>query len=57
MRQSRENQLPLNPLWPDHKHAPELREISKILDENSKLNERVWQDLSETDSTKMGLRG
>ena len=52
MRQSRENQLPLTPLWPDHQHARELREISKILDENSKLNERVWQDLSEADSTK-----
>ena len=52
MRQSRENQLPLTPLWPDHQHAQELREISKILDENSKLNERVWQDLSEADSTK-----
>ena len=49
MRQSRENQLPLTPLWPDHQHAQELREISKILDENSKLNERVWQDLSEAD--------
>jgi len=52
MRQSRENQLPLTPLWPDHKHAQEVQEISKILDENSKLNERVWQDLSEADSTK-----
>ena len=52
MRQSRENQLPLTPLWPDHQHAQELREISKILDENSKLNERVWQELSEADSTK-----
>ena len=52
MRQSRENQLPLTPLWPDHQHAQELREISKILDENSKLNELVWQDLSEADSTK-----
>ena len=27
MRQSRENQLPLTPLWPDHQHAQELREI------------------------------
>lgn len=52
MRQSRENQLPLTPLWPDHQHAQELREISKILDENPKLNELIWQDLIEGDSAK-----
>ena len=52
MRQSRENQLPLTPVWPDHRHGEELREISRILDENPKLNERVWQDLTDGDRCK-----
>ena len=32
MRKNRENQMPLTPLWPDHRLGDELQMISRILD-------------------------
>ena len=46
MRKNRENQLPLSPLWPDHRLARELEVISKILDENPSISDLVLHDLT-----------
>ena len=42
MRKNRENQLPLSPLWPDHRLARELEVISKILDENPSISDLFY---------------
>ncbi len=39
MRKNRDNQLPLSPLWPDHRLARELEVVSKILDENPSISD------------------
>ena len=57
MRKNRENQLPLSPLWPDHRLARELEVISKILDENPSISDLVLHDLCDTVSSKNGARG
>jgi len=41
MRKNRENQLPLSPLWPDHRLARELEVISRILDQNPSISDPV----------------
>lgn len=41
----RHDQLPLDRAWIDHPHARELETISRILDEESGIAERVGQDL------------
>lgn len=55
MRQNREKQLPITPVWPDHQLAEELRAISEILDENPEISELVLQDVS--DNSQMGASG
>ena len=47
MRQNRENQLPLTPLWPDHRLGDELRMISRILDDNPQILPLILQNLSD----------
>jgi len=47
MRKNRENQMPLTPLWPDHRLGDELQMISRILDENPEILDLVLQDLSD----------
>lgn len=42
-RKNRENQLPLNPIWPEHRLADELLAISEILDDNPRIPELVLQ--------------
>ncbi len=41
MRKNRENQLPLSPLWSDHRLARELEVISRILDQNPSISDPV----------------
>lgn len=55
MRKSREKQLPITPVWPDHQLAEELRVISEILDQNPKISDLVLQDVS--DNSQMGASG
>ena len=47
MRKNRENQMPLTPLWPDHRLGAELQMISRILDNNPEILHWVLQDLSD----------
>ena len=56
MRKNRDNQLPLSPLWPDHRLARELEVISKILDENPSISDLVLHDLCDKVSSKNGAR-
>ena len=57
MRQNRENQLPLAPLWPHHQLGEELRVISEILDANPSISEMVLHDLCDTSSPDNGAPG
>jgi IS5 family transposase len=57
MRQNRENQLPLAPLWPHHQLGKELGVISEILDANPSISEMVLHDLCDTSSPDNGAPG
>jgi IS5 family transposase len=57
MRQNCKNQLPLSPVWPDHQLGEELREISKILDQNPEISDLFLQDLCDKVSSKKGAPG
>ncbi len=57
MRQNRENQLPLAPLWPHHQLGEELRVISEILDGNPSISEMLLHDLCDTSSPDNGAPG
>ena len=57
MRHNRSNQLPMAPLWPDHRLARELKVISQILDENPSISDLVLQDLCDTVSANNGAHG
>lgn len=57
MRKNEENQLPLAPLWPDHRLSDELRMISRILDENPETTDLIVQDLCDKTSPEKGARG
>jgi IS5 family transposase len=46
MRKANHKQLPLLPEGIDHRHASELKGISRILDDNPIINELVLQDLN-----------
>lgn len=53
-------QLPLTPALKEHRHLSELREMSRILDENQQIAELVHQDLSSglrIDTGRKGLSG
>ena len=57
MRQFREKQLPLQPIWGSHQHSRELRMIARVLDENPEIEERVHADLLEGRSSRTGRSG
>jgi IS5 family transposase len=57
MRQNCKNQLPLSPIWPDHQLGEELREISKILDQNPEISDLFLQDLCDKVSSQRGAPG
>lgn len=57
MRKNRENQLPLTPLWPDHRLGDELQMISRILDDNPQILSLVLQDLSDKSDPCNGSPG
>ena len=57
MRQNCRNQLPLSPFWPDHQLGEELRETSKILDENPQISDLLLQDLCDKVSAQNGAPG
>ena len=57
MRHNCKNQLPLSPFWPDHQLGEELREISKILDENHQISDLFLQDLCDKVSSETGAPG
>jgi IS5 family transposase len=57
MRQTRENQLPLAPLWADHRLSQELQTISQILDENPKILPLILHDLSDKKGPGRGAPG
>ena len=57
MRKNAEKQMPLNPCWPEHQMAEELRVISEILDDNRSIQELVLHDLSDTKRQDTGAPG
>ncbi len=57
MRKNQENQLPLTPLWPNHRLGDELQMISRILDENPEILDLVLQDLSDKTDPHKGSPG
>ena len=57
MRQNCKNQLPLSPFWPDHQLGEELREISKILDQNPEISGLFLQDLCDKVTARTGAPG
>ena len=57
MRQNRENQRPLTPVWPSHQLGQELRVISEILDQNPSISEKVLHDLCDTARQNSGAPG
>ena len=57
MRQNSKNQLPLSPFWPQHQLGEELKEISKILDENPQISDLFLLDLCDKVSSNRGAPG
>ncbi len=60
MRQFRETQLTLTPLWGLHQHTRELQMIAKILEAHPQLGDVVHRDLvgeRRADTGRRGLRG
>jgi len=56
MRKTEEKQLPLTPIWPDHPLGDELRTVSRILEENSKILHLIMADLSDSGEAR-GAKG
>lgn len=57
MRQNRQDQLPITPLWPDHQLSEQLKVISKILDDNPSISDLIFQDLSDNVDQMNGSSG
>jgi IS5 family transposase len=57
MREARKTQPTLRETWLDLDHAKELEAISRVLDDNPKIAELVWQDLQATSGSKQTSRG
>lgn len=57
MRQNRENQLPLAPVWPSLQLGQELRKMSEILDQNPSISDLVLHDLCDKSSIDRGAPG
>ncbi len=46
MRKSSKDQLPLNPAWPAHGLAKELRMTSRTLDPDPEAPQRIMEDFA-----------
>ena len=57
MREAHKAQPALRETWLDLDHAKELEAISRVLDDNPKIAELVWQDLQAAGGTKWTSRG
>jgi IS5 family transposase len=57
MREARKTQPTLRETWLDLDHAKELEAISRVLDDNPKIAELVWQDLQAAGGSKQTSRG
>lgn len=57
MREAHKSQPTLRENWLDLDHAKELEAISRVLDENPKIAELVWQDLQAASGPKQASRG
>src|ERR671919_4255 len=57
MREARKTQETLRETWLDLGHAKELEAISRVLDDNPKIAELVWQDLQAASGSKQARRG
>lgn len=60
MRQFRESQLSLTPIWGTHQHTRELQMIARILESHAELGELVQRDLvgdRRADTGRRGLSG
>jgi transposase, IS5 family len=57
MREARKTQDTLRETWLDLAHAKELEAISRVLDDNPKIAELVWQDLQVASGSKQANRG
>jgi IS5 family transposase len=57
MREARKTQPTLRETWLDLDHAKELEAISRVLDDNPKIAELVWQDLQAAGGSKQTNRG
>jgi IS5 family transposase len=57
MREARKTQEALRETWLDLSHAKELEAISRVLDDNPKIAELVWQDLQAASGSKQASRG
>lgn len=57
MREARKTQETLRETWLVLDHAKELEAMSRILDDNPKIAELVWQDLQAASGSKPATRG
>jgi IS5 family transposase len=57
MRQFREAQLPLVPIWGSHQHTRELQMAARILDTHPEISEFVQNDLLQGRRSDWGRRG
>lgn len=57
MREARKTQPTLRETWLELDHAKELEAISRVLDDNPKIAELVWQDLQAANGSKQTSRG
>lgn len=57
MREARQTQPSLRETWLDHDHAKELEAMSRVLDDNPKISQMVWQDLQAASGSRQVPRG
>ncbi len=57
MRQFREAQQPLVPIWVSHQHTRELQMVARILEAHPEISELVRHDLLEGRRSDRGRRG
>jgi transposase, IS5 family len=57
MREARKTQESLRETWLDLDHAKELEAMSRVLDDNPKIAELVWQDLQGANGSQQATRG
>jgi len=57
MREARKTQDSLRETWLELDHARELQAMSRVLDDNPKIAERVLQDLGASSGSPQGNRG